>query len=56
MWEGEAVRPTPIPIVPPPKAVVAKNDAPPKTKSTSDATPSKIEGDEKDAGITFRLS
>ena len=29
---------------------VQKNDAPPKTKSTADAAPSKAEGGEKDAG------
>jgi hypothetical protein len=29
---------------------VQKKDAPPKTKSTSDAAPSKAEGGEKDAG------
>jgi hypothetical protein len=29
---------------------VQKNDAPPKTKSTADAAPSKAEGCEKDAG------
>jgi hypothetical protein len=28
---------------------VQKNDAPPKTKSTADAAPSKAEGGEKDA-------
>jgi hypothetical protein len=29
---------------------VQKSDAPPKTKSTADAAPSKAEGGEKDAG------
>ena len=29
---------------------VQKNDAPPKTKSTADAAPSKAEGGEKEAG------